>query len=279
MKNYRSNRRGRAAAFAISLAFSVAVAALAAGNGESRNREVGADEANDAGGVVATTSWTAAFAYAAGVSGVTVLAPYEVRHPPEYEITPSDLAAVADAEFVIYAGYERMIERIKGAVGGEKPRLLQIVTDYSLETIGASLNSLVSVVGSADAAERSIREIEAFYDEWRAEVTAAGILRTPVVAHAFHRPIIEAIGGTVVGVFGPAPLEARQIDTLSRSGAGLVVDNYHNDVGKPLRETMNEVPVVEFINFPGEAGTVTLLDVLEENRRRLRSTYENVNGE
>ncbi len=44
--------------------------------------------------VVATTPWTAAFALAAGVENVRVLAPYEMQHPPEYELRASDVVRV-----------------------------------------------------------------------------------------------------------------------------------------------------------------------------------------
>ena len=49
----------------------------------------------DGGTVVASTEWTAAFAHAAGITEVTVLAPAASRHPAEYQLRPSDLRAVA----------------------------------------------------------------------------------------------------------------------------------------------------------------------------------------
>ena len=41
--------------------------------------------------VLASTSLTAAIARAAGASEIRVLTPVETKHPPEYELTPSDL--------------------------------------------------------------------------------------------------------------------------------------------------------------------------------------------
>ena len=69
-------------------------------------------EPEPAPAVVASTAWTAAFGYAAGAETIHVLAPYEMRHPPEYELKPSDIAVLSQADFVIYAGYERMAEKI-----------------------------------------------------------------------------------------------------------------------------------------------------------------------
>jgi len=57
---------------------------------------------------------------------------------------------------------------------------------------------------------------------------------------------------------------------LSRDGAALVVDNWHNEVAQPFRETLPGVPIVSFINFPGHGGTRTLLEVLSYNRSALR---------
>ena len=241
--------------------------------------------------IVATTSWTAAFALAAGAENVHVLAPYEMRHPPEYELAPSDIAILTNAEFVIFAGYEGVVPRIKEAIGSDGPQLVQIATDFSAETIESSVLKVAILIGNENFARRSIDEISAFFSDWRDELKLQGLAGAPVVSHAFHRPLAVRLGAEVVGVYGPAPLEARQIVTLSSLSPRLILDNYHNDVGKPLRETMigsasrqdgggessavrKAVAVVEFINFPGAAGTVTLMDVLRENRRRLQELME-----
>lgn len=230
---------------------------------------IAAPAAEEPARVVATTSWTAAFAYAAGADSVHVLAPYEMRHPPEYELSPSDLAVISNAEVIVYAGYEGMVARIKEAVGGEGPRLVQIVTDYSRNTLETSITLLGSEFGTVEAAAQSVDELTDFLDTWMAEIAGMGLDDASVIAHLFQKPLAAELGVDVASVFGPAPLEAKQIVTLSGLDVDLIIDNYHNDVGKPLRETMPSVPVVEFVNFPGVAGTRTLLDVLEENRNRL----------
>ncbi len=226
------------------------------------------------GGIVATTSWSAAFVYAAGVEDVGVLAPYDLRHPPEYEFRPSDVELVGGAGLVVYAGYERMVEKIRSAAGGDGPELLQIVTQYDMATIRDSVVKIAEMTDTLQAAEKNIAEIESFYDDWKNELEEYGAGGIPVVCHAFQRPLIEELGFEVAGVFGPAPLEAREIDELTRSGAELIIDNYHNDVGKPLVETMQTVPAVVFINFPGAENTVSLPDVLRVNRNRLRELLE-----
>jgi hypothetical protein len=215
--------------------------------------------------VVATTSWTAAFASAAGAESIHVLAPYELRHPPEYELAPSDVQRVGEASFVIFAGYERMVERLKDAVG-DGPQLIQITTTYELDTIRSSVRRIASAIGTEEAAERRITEIEEFYADWRAELVNAGLSESRVICHMFQAPLAKELGFEVVGTFGPAPLEATQIRSLSETEVDFIIDNWHNDVGKPLTETMPDTPVVTFVNFPGHEGTRSLLDVLRYNR-------------
>ena len=54
--------------------------------------------------VVASTSWVAAMARAAGAERITVLAPMELKHPPEYDFKPNDIIAATQAQWVLWAG-------------------------------------------------------------------------------------------------------------------------------------------------------------------------------
>ncbi len=221
--------------------------------------------------VVATTSWTAAFAQAAGVQRIHVLAPAQLRHPAEYELKPSDIEAVTQADLVIYAGYEIMIRRIQDAIGGEKPDLLQITTDYRMDTIRRWVLAIADATGERTAAKRSIQELEAFYSVWRQRLPHK-LKEAPVLVHFFQRSLAEELGLNVAGVFGPGPLEARQIVDLSAKNAILIIDNWHNQVGSPLKEAMPGIAYAALINFPGEGGTESLIDVLGYNRRTLEQT-------
>jgi zinc transport system substrate-binding protein len=104
---------------------------------------------------------------------------------------------------------------------------------------------------------------------WKAELRAGGLLGAAVLVHVFQLPLLKELGFTVKGAFGPGPLEAAQIAKLSVERAAFIVDNWHNEVGSPLRETLPTTRYVSLINFPGPDGTVTLLDVLADNRKRL----------
>ena len=59
----------------------------------------------DTSSFVASTTWTAAFADLAGVDEITVIAPATLRHPPEYELVPSDIVTIQNARFFVSAGY------------------------------------------------------------------------------------------------------------------------------------------------------------------------------
>jgi hypothetical protein len=109
---------------------------------------------------------------------------------------------------------------------------------------------------------------------WKEELHRNGVFGAPAVVHVFQKPLMEQLGFSVLGVFGPDPLEASQIVKLSTTKATLIVDNWHNEAAAPLRETLRKVRYASLINFPGPDGTVTLLDVLMDNKKRLSSALE-----
>ena len=148
---------------------------------------------------------------------------------------------------------------------------MQITTDFSLETIEASITKIASNLGTEAIGKASIEAKRDYYEDWLTHIESSDLSGSKVVTHLFHRPLAVLLGFEVVGVFGPMPLEARQIAELSDAGAALIIDNYHIDIGAPLRETLPSVPVADLVNFPGVAGSITLVDVLRENRKRLET--------
>jgi hypothetical protein len=219
--------------------------------------------------LIATTSWTAAFALAAGATDVAVLAPAELRHPAEYELRPSDIMALSGADLILSTGFEAMAKKLADAAGTRHIPLLQVDADYSLSTMKKSILAIAAAIGTTAKAGDNIAVLEKFMESWKQELQQTGMSGTPVLAHVFQRPLLVEIGFSIQGVFGPAPLEATQIAKLSAAKAALIVDNWHNEASAPLRETLTGVRWVSFINFPGPDGTVTLLDVLADNRKRL----------
>jgi zinc transport system substrate-binding protein len=219
--------------------------------------------------VVASTSWIAAIAHAAGAIDVVTLAVMDLRHPAEYELKPSDIAVVQGAGLVLYSGFEVMAKKLAEYAGAAKAATLQIGADYSLATLRASILAVAKALDTTAKAQESIAALEDFMASWKTELGSTGALGAPIIVHVFQKPLIDELGFAVKGVFGPAPLEAAQIVKLSGSGATLIVDNWHNEVASPLRETMKAARYASFVNFPGVDGTMSLLDVLKDNRARL----------
>jgi zinc transport system substrate-binding protein len=177
--------------------------------------------------VVATNSRTAALAAAAGATSVVTIAPTDPRHPSEYELTPSDVTALKGADLIVYTGFEVMAKKLADAAGGQEIRMLQIGADYSLATLRASINAVAAAMGTTDTARASIAALEGFMASWKAELNTAGLAGAPVVVHLFQQPLIQELGFSIKGIFGPAPLEAAQITKLSPEKAALIVDNWH----------------------------------------------------
>ena len=227
----------------------------------------------DGAAVVASTEWTAAFARAAGIGEIGVLAPAASRHPAEYQLRPSDLRAVADASALIFAGYEAMAARLQ-ELAPPDAAVVRIDTDYSLATLRRSLAALQTAGGTPAAAAGSLRAIAEEYAAWRAELAARGLAGAPALVHRFQEPLARELGFDVAGVFGPLPPQAGAIAALAEPPVALIIDNHHNAVAAPLAELHAPAPVVAFLNFPGAAGTETLLDVVRHNRRLLTAALD-----
>jgi hypothetical protein len=223
--------------------------------------------------VVATTAWTAAFAYVAGAQQVDLLAPIEMRHPPEYELRATDLQRLSQADLVVYAGYERMVDRLRQAIGAGAVPAVQINTTHTQQIIREAVMAIATALGTEEQARVNLREIDAFYDDWRRDLSRRGAGNHRFIIHNFQVPLMEDLGISAAGRFGPAPLEAQQIVTLSRTRGTIIIDNWHNPVSAPLQESLPPAGVATFLNFPGHGGTITLLDVLAHNRRELQEQF------
>jgi len=219
--------------------------------------------------VVATNGWTAAFAAAAGARDIVTLAPVGLRHPAEYELKPSDVARLKGAKLIVTTGFEVMAKRLAETAGSRRIRVLRIDADYSLATLRTSILAVANVLGTQDQARVAIADLETFLSSWKQELRDDGLYGAPIVVHVFQQPLMTELGFTIKGVFGPAPLEAAQIAKLSTEKVTYIVDNWHNEVAAPLRETMPGARYASLINFPGPDDTKTLIDVLSDDRHIL----------
>lgn len=227
--------------------------------------------------VVATNSWTAAFAKAAGAKNVVVLAPFEMAHPAEYELRPSDIPLIIHAKVVIFAGYETMVKKLQSGLDLKPEVLVKIETDYSMATIEKSVMEIAQRLGTEKTALQNIDSIRHLLLEGRARFDKSGINAAPVLVNFFQQSIVKEMGFEVAGVFGPASLEAGDIEKMAKTGSTMIIDNQHNPVGLPLAKVMTGAFYRQLLNFPGTNQTATLPDVIRFNIRQLESAGVNIN--
>ena len=215
--------------------------------------------------VVATSSWTAAYARAAGAENILVLAPIEMNHPSEYELRPGDIPKLMKATIIIYAGYEVMTARLQKGLDIPPEKLLQIDTDYNYESIAQTVTKLAFKLGTENKARENLIEIRHILDEGKRAVREKHIAGEKVVVHRFQTSLAKELGLVPVFIFGPVAPEAADILSVSKANVTYILDNRHNPVGLPFREVLPYTLYKQLINFPGHLCTKTLSDVIRYN--------------
>ena len=117
---------------------------------------------------VASTSWVAAIAEIAGLDGVDTVAPADLKHPPEYEITPMDVAKVAKAEIFMYGGYEAMMKTIAEAAEVKEECKVQVRTTNTLSNLTLQVEKISKKAGTEAEAKKRLGEFEALFQDARA---------------------------------------------------------------------------------------------------------------
>ena len=107
----------------------------------------------------------------------STLAPSDLRHPAEYELKPSDVAALKGADLIISTGFEVMAKKLAEAAGSQKIRMLQIDADYSLATMRDVDPGDRRGAGHGRRRRQSIAALESFMASWKEELEAAGLAR------------------------------------------------------------------------------------------------------
>ncbi len=201
--------------------------------------------------VVVTTTWEGAFAKAAGAEDVKVIVPQSVHHAPDYDPKPSDLAAVAKADFVLYAPFEPYAAKIKEAAGS-KAKLVEVNLDNDPEKVNAEVGKLGKLFGTEDAAAKWKIGFDTEYAKLNKEVQAAwpGGRSPSAVTQVFTAWSAKLAGVTVVGTYGPEPVTPAQLADLSAKKPALVLDNAHMSTGTVLPDS--GAKQVKIVNYPGE---------------------------
>ena len=219
--------------------------------------------------VVASTSWVGAMAEAAGATRVDVLAPLDLRHPPEYDFKPSDVKRAMDADYIVWAGYEGFMRKIQAAADIPSDKMVTVFTDNVPETLKRETRALAAVFGTEDTQRRWEVELDKVTEELLSQAKSKGLVGKKAVVHKFLEVYAHWMGLEVVGVFGGGEeLTAVQMAELIRAKPEIIVDNWHNAQGAGIAAE-TKAPRAVLINFPGHGGTRTLVDVLRYNAAQL----------
>ncbi len=239
------------------------------------------DSSGDGGFLVtASTSWTAAIAIAAGADNVKVLSPAELRHPPEYELKPSDLAAASRSKLIVYAGWEIFAKRLSETAGSAGVPVLILETLNHPETLIKEARKIAAVIGTSDECEAWVLSFSAFTNNLKEQILPLYNDRRAVV-HYDQIPFAQWLGFEIIGVYGPAEPSPSLIVELARLKPALVIDNYHAPAGLPIAEAA-KAGYAELISFPGKNGSRTLEDVFAYNADILIGTeinFQNITAE
>ncbi|MEU6296246.1 metal ABC transporter solute-binding protein, Zn/Mn family [Streptomyces erythrochromogenes] len=201
--------------------------------------------------VVVTTTWEGAFAKAAGAEDIKVIVPQSVHHAPDYDPKPSDLAAVAKADFVLYAPFEPYAAKIKEAAGS-KAKLVEVELDNDPAKVSAEVGRLAGLFGTAESAAQWKTGFDAEYTKLNQDLQAAwpGGRSPSVVTQVFTAWSAKLAGATTVGTYGPEAVTPAQLAELSAKKPALVLDNAHMSTGTVLPDS--GAKQLKIVNYPGD---------------------------
>ncbi len=217
--------------------------------------------------VVASTGWTGAIARAAGADEVRVLAPLELKHPPEYDYRPADIAKLGEATAVVYAGYEPFMKKLLEAAGYPESKTVKVTTTNTPDNLKQQARLLAEKLGT----QKKEAEWEVRFEQVTAELlksaAAKNAAQTKVLVQQHQQPFVKWLGYDIVGVFSAGELTPAKVMEYANLKPDLVIDNYHNPQGKPIVE-VTKCKYVELINFPSVKAPA-LIDLFQENAGRL----------
>lgn len=220
--------------------------------------------------VVASTSLAGAIARAAGASEVRVLTPAETKHPPEYELKPSDLLKFEGASVVIYAGYEKMVSRLLETSKQKNLVAVQIDTATSPDNLIAQTRKVAKVLNRE-------REEQLWEKRFLVRLATEKARLAPcegkrAVVHLQAQPFSRWAGLSVVQVVPPGEISFKAVTDAIAKQPDIVVDILHMPVARVIADNAR-CRYVQLINFPGIAGTVTLEDLFEYNTSQLAGAF------
>ena len=211
--------------------------------------------------------------------------------PAHYDVKPSDLLKVANADLIFYHGFEPWVRIISEAVGAKAPmvkvpgpwntpsllsRKYVLVAQALAQYLHLDLNSsLAACLRGIENADKMLKAIS----------RANGFEGTPVVCALFQRGYLAYLGFECVATYGPpemvsAKLYSEVIRNATESRAFLVVDNLQSgtELGKRIAEEIGGVEVA-LTNFPDiRPGLSNMTDVMVWNANLLTKALRGAEG-
>jgi len=222
---------------------------------------------------LASNTWTAAFAELGGLDNVYNLAPANLVHPPEYELTPSDIQKLSQCHLFIYAGYEVMMKTLGDSTISQE-KMVQITTTNDLETVQMMADKIAKIANTEEVSTERVAQYKKVIEEGRAMVKKLGLDTLSVYCNFHQKDIAEDLGLHVQGVFGPGPITPVQIKEVAKNNYDLIIDNIHNPLSSPLAEISPKSKVVSWRNFPEDINPNSLADMESENFKMLANLYQ-----
>lgn len=217
--------------------------------------------------VVASTSWTGAIAEAAGADEVRVLAPFELKHPPEYDYRPSDIAQLRFARLLVYGGYEPFVKKLAYAAGLPQQKMMVIVTSNDPDNLKRQARFLAEKMGTQKREAMWEKAFDKALADIRQQIQKNKINRKKVLVQKYQLPFVKWLGFDIIGVFSADELSPNKVMEYARMKPDMIIDNSHNPQGKPIAE-IAKCDYVALINFPSVSAR-TLIELLQENTARL----------
>lgn len=221
---------------------------------------------------LASTSWTAAYAYVGGLDNVKSVSPIDLTHPPEYEILPSDILNIQNSKAFIFAGYEVMMETLSKNIL-EDDKKLQIQTINSLANIKKQANVISEKFNTQEKSENRVKEIENLFISSKKKIEEKSINKIPAYVHFHQQAFAKSLGLNVIGVFGPNEITTKNIEEISKLEDVLIIDNIHNQLANPLLEVNEKATKISWRNFPNKDEDKALFNMLKRNIEDLVNIY------
>jgi len=209
--------------------------------------------------------------------------------PAHYDLSPSDYAALINADVVLYSGIEPWVESLAdstqegalvqfGGAWNTPPAAVEKAT-----AVAAVLTERIPEGAATFAANRDayVAELDALGEELLARATSLGVSEIPVVCMQWQSGFVSWLGFQIPVTYGlPEGLSLKDLVELTTAGteanAQVVIDNLQSGIefGAKLAREIDAIHVV-LSNFPGAMPhTATLLDLLARNAEAMFSAIE-----